>query len=141
MTDIVEKLFSQVGDDVQQAYDYDALFKDAAIEIEALRNSLREQGAQFLDVKPNPDRPDPKANPTAYLKSTQDEFNKSEFRNVTVQLFWTPDWPIVEAKWKVRDESVTVSHPCLWETPDHIALYLVDRMREAVAAAVRRELT
>jgi len=38
--DILEKLKSQIGDDVQMIFDHEALFKDAASEIERLRAAL-----------------------------------------------------------------------------------------------------
>jgi ATP-dependent protease HslVU (ClpYQ) peptidase subunit len=38
--DIVKRLLSQVGDDVQKIYDHEALFRGAAAEITALREQL-----------------------------------------------------------------------------------------------------
>lgn len=38
--DIIEKLRSQIGDDVQMIFDHEALFKDAVLEIERLRAAL-----------------------------------------------------------------------------------------------------
>ena len=40
MTDIVEKMQSQVGDDVQRVFDHEALFKGAIVEITTLRADL-----------------------------------------------------------------------------------------------------
>lgn len=42
MDDIVAKLKSQIGDDVQQIYDHEALFKAAAAEVLRLREALEE---------------------------------------------------------------------------------------------------
>lgn len=40
MDDIVAKLKSQIGDDVQKVYDHEALFKEAAAEVLRLREAL-----------------------------------------------------------------------------------------------------
>lgn len=46
VSDILEKLKSQIGDDVQQIYDNEALFKLAAAEIDRLRKEVEEQRAK-----------------------------------------------------------------------------------------------
>ncbi len=50
--DIVEKLRSQIGDDVQYIFDHEALFRLAAEEIESLRARVDKQADMIRTLDP-----------------------------------------------------------------------------------------
>jgi hypothetical protein len=65
--DIVDKLRSQIGDDVQHIFDHEALFRLAADEIENLRQSLADAQYQAGQAEAEQDY----QNHIAFLRSAQ----------------------------------------------------------------------